>query len=118
MNAPTNHELYARIQQDLFGLKLEDFTNLSDRRNFIRRKLLSNRAWVERAVLAIYELHCADLPSFYAKDVTQLCFIAKQLLSGRQLSDEQLPRIAKQMTHYAHMLELIARTRSAGGLPC
>lgn len=100
-------------------LKYSDMTTDAERVAFIKQKLSSSQAWLERSVVAIYQRQTAEEQAveatrnkngvgFSAFDAEFLSSVAKQIMNGRHLSDRQMPFVKKNMLKYAGQLVRIA----------
>jgi len=89
----------------------------------IKAKVSTDRRYAERAIVVIFERQTSDEQSsectthkngvgFSAFDAEILSSFAKQLLSGRHLSEKQLAIAFKKMPYYSRQLFEAAVTKS------
>lgn len=90
----------------------------------IREKVASDPAWVERAIVVIYQRQTADEQSarttvhenkmgFAGPDAGILSDFARRILDGRHLSEKQLAVAYKLMPKYAKQLAAAAEAKKA-----
>jgi len=87
--------------------------------DMIKEKLQTNQAWLERAVIAIYEYQTEheqqvevteeyNKVGFSAADANYLSYIATWLNSGKHLSGTHLQKVRGRMIKYSGQLARIA----------
>jgi len=85
----------------------------------IKENLQKSQAWLERAVLAIYDKQTAIEKSvkdtrenngvgFNGVDAKYLSWVADYLKSGRHLSGKHIDKVLKKMLKYSNQLTKIA----------
>jgi hypothetical protein len=85
----------------------------------VRHMLATNQAWVQKAIIRLYERQTADEQAsddtkyhnnkgFNSSDARRLSYYAKYILSGRNLSGKHLAKAHKMVPKYAgQILSLI-----------
>ena len=102
-------------------IKFTDLTTKKARIQFIRGKLATDKRWVKKALLTIYEYQTLDEQDsrttaernnvgFNAFDADILSGMAEYVIAGRTLTDAQYDKVLfKLMPKYAKQLEAISK---------